>query len=48
MGVTLLLAEHIHGLVEEGEGGPEVASPHPLGPALAQRLEIILCVGSIR
>ena len=50
MSHTLLLldsAEHLHGLVEEAEGGPEVTSPHHLQASLAQSLVVIFNVEDI-
>ena len=50
MSRTLLLlefAEHLHGLVEEAEGGPEVASPHHLKTSLTQSLVVIFNVKDI-
>ena len=40
-------AEHLHGLVEEAEGRPEVTSPHHLRPPLTQSLVVILNVEGI-
>ena len=50
MSPTLLLlksTEHLHGLVEEAEGGPKVASPHHLQASLTQSLVVIFNVEDI-
>ena len=50
MSPTLLLlefAEHLHGLVEEAEGGPEVTCPHHLQASLTQSLVVIFNVEDI-